>query len=435
MSLAEPSDPGPPDATAPQPVAPPGPLMSRDFTLLWMGQTVSQLGNQAFSIAMVFWTMKATGSASLMGLLLTLSTLPGVLLGPFGGTFADRHSRIRIAVLCDVLAGIAVVAPAAVLWLRPQATSLVIALLFVVAIVLGVIRAFFLPAIAAAIPELVPRERLAAANSLNQLSVQGSMFLGQAAGGILYTLLGPPLLFLVDGLSYLFAAGCEGLIPRDRPSAREIPADGHPFRHFVRETVEGFRYVWGRTGMRDFMLLVSLVNFLAMPIIVLFPFYVDRYLKAGAQWYGFLTAAISVGTVAGFVLAGTLKLQGPARARGILAAMILYPAFFSALAVVRIPAVAMVVVFLGGTTVGLINVYLATMIQSSTPTELRGRVMGLLGTLSGGLMPLGLALGGVVGDLTDKNVPLVVLLCCGLALATTLLLGFRRECREFLANG
>lgn len=435
MSLAEPSDPVPPDAAVPQLAARPGPLMNRDFTLLWMGQTVSQLGNQAFSIAMVFWTMKATGSASLMGLLMTLSALPGVLLGPFGGTFADRHSRIRIAVVSDVLAGIAVVALAVVLWLRPQATSLVIALLFVVAILLGVIRAFFLPAITAAIPDLVPRERLAAANSLNQLSVQSSAFLGQAAGGVLYTLLGPPLLFLLDGLSYLFAAGCEGLIPRDQPRARETAADGHPFRHFVRETVEGFRYVWSRTGMRDFMLLASLVNFLSMPIVVLFPFYVDLYLKAGAQWYGFLTAAISIGTVAGFILAGTLKLQGPARARGILAAMILYPTFFSALAVVRTPAVALVVVFLGGMTVGLINVYLATMIQGSTPTELRGRVMGLLGTLSGGLVPLGMALGGVVGDLTGKNVPLVVLLCCGLALATTLLLGFRRECREFLANG
>ena len=428
MSLAEQS---------PQAAADPAPglLGNRNFLLLWSGQTVSQLGNQAFGIAMVFWLMKTTGSASLMGLIMTLSTLPGVLLGPFGGTFADRHSRIRIAIVCDVLSGMAVIALAAALWLRPQAVGLIVGLLFVIAVLLGIIRSFFGPAVGAAIPDLVSREQLAAANSLNQFAVQASVFFGQAAGGVLYALVGAPLLFLIDGISYLFAAGCASFIPRDRPRPREkAREDVRPFRQFVHETVEGFRYVWAQTGMRDFLVVVSLVNFLAMPVTVLFPFYVDLYLKAGPQWFGFLTAAISVGAVVGFLLAGTLKLKGRARASGILTAMLLYPACFSAMAVVRSPWIAMIVVFAGGVTVGLINVYLATMIQASTPTELRGRVMGLLGTLSGGLVPLGLAVGGVVGDLTGKNVPLVVVACCSIALVVTLLLGFRRPCREFLAS-
>jgi hypothetical protein len=60
--------------------------------------------------------------------------------------------------------------------------------------------------------------------------------------------------------------------------------------------------------------------------------------------------------------------------------------------------------------------------------------MGFLGTLSGGLMPLGMALGGVAGDLTDKNVPLIIGVCAALILLVTLVLGFRRPCREFLAS-
>ena len=73
----------------------PGKLLNRNFVLLWGGQAVSQLGNQAYSLAMMFWLMEKTGSASIMGLVLTVSNLPALLLSPLGGTFADRHSRIR----------------------------------------------------------------------------------------------------------------------------------------------------------------------------------------------------------------------------------------------------------------------------------------------------------------------------------------------------
>jgi MFS family permease len=419
--------------------APPAPLLrNRNFFLLWIGQTVSQLGNQAYAIAMMFWLMERTGSATLMGGLMTASTLPGVFLGPFGGTFADRHSRIRTAIVCDLLAGLGIGVLAVALW-RDQASRLPLQLLtglfFAVAVLIGVIRSFFQPAIAAAIPDLVPKERLAAANSLNQFSIQGTVFVGQAAGGVLFGWLGAPLLFLVDALSYFFAAGAEALIPRDERRRAEAPSNVHPFRHFLHETAEGFRWVWAQRGMREFLFGVSLINFLAMPTTVLFPFYVKIYLNRGPQWYGFLLAAISVGAVVGFILAGTLRLSGAARARGVLTAMVLYPLCFGLLAFIRVPQLAVVALLAGGATVGFINVYLITLIQAGTPSEVRGRVMGLLGTLSGGLIPLGMALGGVVGDLTHKNVPLILLVSAGLGLLITLGMGASRTCREFLANG
>lgn len=414
-------------------------LWNRNFVLLWQGQTISQFGNLAFSFAMMLWLKDATGSASLMGLMMFASLLPGILLGPFGGTFADRHSRIRIALVCDLLSGAAVLGLAFAMFdprvvdLQPGAVRFAIGLLFTVSVVTGILRAFFTPALSAAIPDLVPRESIPAANSLNQFSVQGSTLLGQAIGGLLYQVLGAPLLFLIDGVSFLYAGVCASLIRL--PSREPKPASARPFREFLKETADGFRYLWRQPGLRDFIGVASVVNFFGMPIAVLLPFYVELYLKADDKWYGFLTACIGAGSVAGFILAGTLQLTGRARQKGIVTAMVLAPVFFGLLALVTNTWLALALVFLGGASLGVINVYLMSMIQMATPDEVRGRVMGVVMTLSGGLMPIGMALGGVVGDLTGKNIPLVYSVCGGAALLATLVGAARRDLREFLATG
>jgi len=412
-------------------------LLNRNFVLLWAGQTISQLGNQAYALAVSFWLMEKTGSASLMGLLMTVSNLPGVVLAPFGGTFADRHSRIRIIIVCDLLAGISVLVLTAAAFLLPDRVHLLVSLLFGVAVLLGVNRSFFVPAIAACIPDLVAKPQLAAANSINQFSVQTAVFVGQATGGVLYRLIGAPMLFLIDGLSF-FVSAVSALFIRlpEKPRERAAAKTGREaFRSFMRDTGEGFQYVWANRGLRNFVLSMSVVNLLLMPVVVLLPFYVRLFLHKDAAWFGFLMAAISVGAVVGFLMAGSLKLQGHARARGILAGLIVLPLVFGTIGFLRVPAVALAGAFLAGAALGFINVQFAALVQGSTPRELRGRVLGLLNTMTGGLVPIGMALGGFAGDLTNKNVPLVYAVCGALAIVVVLLTTSRRESREYLANG
>jgi MFS transporter, DHA3 family, macrolide efflux protein len=414
-----------------------GPLLNRNFVLLWIGQSTSQLGNQAYNLAMMFWLMEKTGSASLMGLVMTCSNLPALLLSPLGGTFADRHSRIRILIVCDLLAGCALLGLASAVWLVPDNVRFLIGCLFVVSTSLGLVQAFFMPAVTSSIPDLVPTDKLAGANSLNQLSIQAAIFVGQATGGILYRLVGAPVLFMIDGLSYFVSAVSAMFIRLPERTRERKPAKSgrEAFGEFLDELKEGFRYVWKLKGFRNFLGAASLMNFLTMPIVVLFPFFVRIYLGKGAAWYGFLMAAVSIGTVCGFLLSSVLRLKGPPRAWSVIAGMLMVPLLYGTLSFLRSPAAALAGAFGVGAALGLVNVALLTMAQLSTPPEMRGRVMGLVATLSGGLIPFGMALGGFVGDLTGKNIPLVYSVCGALTVVVILSTCLRPDTREYLAWG
>jgi len=409
-------------------------LWNRNFSLLWQGQAISLLGNRAYSVAVMFWTMERTASASLVGLLMAAAIVPGVLLAPLGGTFADRHARVRILIGCDLGAGMAVLALAFLLRFDPPVRVVLVGL-FSVAILGGILRSFLIPAVQASIPEIVPRERLASANSLNQFAVQMSLFVGQAAGGVLYQRCGAFLLLLFDGLSFLFAAGSSSLInlPQGAP-ASELQGAGRGLRDFLGHTRSGVRYVLALRGLRNFIFIASQLNFFFTPVLVLLPFYVRNQLCASADWYGYLLAGLSAGTVAGFLLAGTLRLQGRLRASTLLGCLVLGPGLSGLLGVVHMPILAVGLTFLIGTCFGMVNVYMITLLQASTPNEMRGRVLGFVTTLAAGLMPLGMALSGWIGDLAHKNVSLIFGTAGTCSGAFALLLSMDQKSRAFLGQ-
>jgi DHA3 family macrolide efflux protein-like MFS transporter len=431
-------DPGSPLTDPPAPVAAGAPpraagLVNRNFILVWQGQMVSQLGNQAFAVAMMFWLLQATGSASLMGLLMTCSLLPGVLLGPFGGALADRLPRLRIVIGSDLINGVVMLALALTLY-RTGRPAVIVPMLCVVAVVNGVIRAVFVPALNAVIPDLVPASRLPLANSLNQFSIQAFTIVGQGVGGVIYALLGAPLLFLINAFSFLFSAGCSSFV--DPVLTRHEGAGdlATAVRRFRRDIAEGFAFVRKTPGLLGFMLIAAGYNFFIMPIFVLLPFYVQNYLHEGPEGFGFLLAGVSVGAVLGFVAAGMLRLEGRTRSWFVAGLLLLAPAPFVAISLATSEPVALVLAAAIGAANAMISIYSLSILQATTPPELRGRVVGLLGTVTGALTPIGLVLGGVLGDLSGKNVPLVYG-GCGVAALLTSSFVLRRRVRDFLASG
>nr|MBN2277419.1 MFS transporter [candidate division Zixibacteria bacterium] len=408
-------------------------LLNRNFFLLWQGQLVSQLGNQVHGIAMMFWLKHATGSAGLMGTLMMLSMLPGVLLGPIGGTVADNFSRRKIIIASDIICGLAVLSLAGLLLCSPENISLAVVWLFVAGILVGTVSAFFRPAITAAIPDLVPTDKVAAANSMNQSSFQISSLLGQGAGGVLYRVLGAPVLFLIDGLTYLFSAISEMfiIIPQNIPE--KTPGFKPIMRKFLTDTAVGFDYVWRNRGMKTVFLTAAVLNFLISPVVVLLPFYVEDHLKTTSDWFGFMIAALGAGSLIGYALAGMLKIAGKTRSLLLILFLILLSLDFALLGISGNRFFSLLLFLIMGIMTGVININIITVLQVMTPGEIRGRVFGLLGTITGGLMPIGMGLAGAVSEILDNNIPLIFIIC-GLAMAgVNIVMAFDKHFREFLA--
>jgi MFS transporter, DHA3 family, macrolide efflux protein len=409
-------------------------LLNRDFLLLWQGQLISMLGSQAFSVAMIFWIKRQTDSASLLGLGMLSQWVPAILLGPFGGTVADRISRRLILILADLVRGAAAIALAALVLLEPGRSGTILLWLLILSAIMGVGDAFFRPAISASIPDLVPESEVARANSANRLTLDISTFLGQGSGGVLFRVIGPGVLFLVDGVSYIISAISEAFVRFPPPPAvpqtagwREAGAT------YWRELKAGLRYVATRRGLRYILFLSPLDSFFAITIVVLLPFFIEDFLHVKPDWYGFLIAAFGAGSFLGSITAGATNLTGRRRAWAYLACALGVGPLAVAFGFVRSPWPAMGLLFAAGLLMSFNTIYVLSLAQITTPAEMRGRVLGLFETLGLSTMPVAAGTAGIVADLLHRNIPLVYW-GCGVGLAAIALVQIvKPEVREILA--
>jgi MFS transporter, DHA3 family, macrolide efflux protein len=298
----------------------------------------------------------------------------------------------------------------------------------------GIVGSFFGPALAATIPDLVPRNKVTAANSLGQLSLQGSLFIGQAIGGWLYQSVGAVVLFLFNGFSFLYSSASEVFvrIPQTIP---ERQGDWRAqFRSFGRDIAEGFRYVLGKPGLRELLYASAALAFFTAPILVLMPFYVEDTLGATPAWYGFLLSGYAVGTMLGYILAGVLRLKAGARGLLMMIIAVLVPLGFVGLGLAQSTGVALAVMVVGGLASGYITVNITTLIQATTPSEIRGRVVGLLAALSTALTPIGSGVAGIAADLVNQNIPLIFIASGVLAAGIVLLLTANPSYRAIMST-
>jgi len=363
-------------------------LWNANFVLLWQGQLVSAIGDVAYEIALGFWILAVTGSTGLMGTLMASSMIPRVLVTPLAGVWVDRGNRKALMVGMDTVRGVAVVLVAVAAltgWIQ-------VWMVFAAGIVIGLAAAFFNPTILSIIPDIVPRERLVQGNSFFSMIRAGSGILGNSLGGLLYALLGAPLMFLANGLSYLFSAGTELFI--------RVPRVEHagPRANFFGDFKAGVRFVWASTGLRSLMLVAAVLNFFAMIGIVLILPLFQRTEGLGPVRFGIIMAVFTGAMLLGMAFTAAVKISDRWRYPMFLLGMAVTSLAFALVPVWAVFPLMIALAAVGGFFNAIVNVLIQSIVQLSTPQAMRGKVMGFLEALTGGLMPIGMAVGGLLGE-------------------------------------
>jgi MFS transporter, DHA3 family, macrolide efflux protein len=388
-----------------------------NLILLLQGRAASQIGTAIAQVAILFWVLETTRSATAMGLIAMAGAVPAVFLGIVGGVYADRWRKKWIIVGCDVVAGLAFLA-VFVVFLRYEASSptIVLIALAVSGLVTGTVGTLFGPAFQAAIPMVVGPHRLHQANSLFGVVASLAQVLGQGIGGILYRVLGAPIVVLFNGIGLLLSAATELLLrlPEQRKPASAVASR----LSFRSELMTGLRYVARERGLCVLYVLFAIWLFLTAPNIILLPILVSEFHQSAADWLGYILASLGVGNLLGAAVLTAVRIDGPARLVWFTAAGIYIGSGLVLLGQTESSAAAAMLAFAIGMAMPVINVVTATIIQSSTPIELIGRVSSVGATIMALSLPVGYVFWGAVIDATGRNAPVILGLNGALLAAT-----------------
>jgi MFS family permease len=362
-------------------------LSYRNYRLFFTGQIISLVGTWMQSVAQAWLVYRLTGSSLLLGVVGFASQIPVFLLSPVGGVVADHYRRHRIVVttqssamaLAFTLAGITLLGHIRV-WQ-----------IIVLALLLGVVNAFDVPARQAFVVEMVEPVDLINAIALNSSMVNSARILGPAIAGVLVAAIGEGWCFFANAISYIAVIACLLLMVLAPGERLSRAASG------FESIKEGFEFVWSTGPIRALLLLLGLVSLTGMPYTVLMPIFAGTVLHHGAQGLGWLMGASGIGALAGtLTLAARKGIRGLGRwvtyaAIGFGGSMIVFSFSRSFLL-----SVALLVPV--GFSMMLEMASSNTLIQTMVPDALRGRVMSFYSMMLMGMSPFGALIAGAMAN-------------------------------------
>jgi MFS family permease len=394
-----------------------GLLRQRNFRLLWIGETVNQLGSAMALIGVPLLAVVFLHATSFeVGVLTAAEYLPWLVIGLPAGAWVDRLPSRPVMIVCDVISA-ALYASIPVAY---TAHVLTVGQLVAVQLLAGAVSVVFTTAYQVNLPSLVKDEELAEGNAKLQASASAASLGGRGLSGIVTQAVGATASVIVNAASFLVSAACLLAIRAPEPRKSAPPQRAR----LRRDVIEGMRLVFRDPYLRPMTLAGALANFALDGYAAIVVVFLVRVVGVSAGLVGLLLAIPGVGGLLGALVARRLVAR-LGTGRGLLVGVVgSLPAALLVPLTDPGPRLAFFVigVLVAGTGVGIFNVILATFRQTYCPRTMIGRVTATMRFLSLGTAPVGAFVGGVLATwLHPRNalwVMMVILAACGTLLLT-----------------
>lgn len=376
-----------PPMTSPHPD--PGPGWERRFWAIFSGQALSLVGSALTQFVLIWWITDTTGSASALATAGMAALLPQALLGPLGGTLADRYSRRVLMIAADTISALCMLA-LITLFLTERVELWHV---YVMMFIRSAMQAFQSPAASASTAMLVPASFLPRAAGLNQ-TLMGIMTIAAAPLGALAIGVMP----LGLALSIDVATALLGILPLLLFRIPQINRPAEQQTSMWTEFREGVHLVWRHPGLRRLYGLLGAIVLAIMPAFTMVPLLVKNHFGGGAG-----DVALMEGLTGGGMILGGLLIAAVAPKRPMPWILLGFAASCLTLALTAwAPSgmfwLAVAWWAVSGLTFIMGNAPLTALLQTTVPNQLQGRALSLLSTIMGLAGPVGLAIAGPLGE-------------------------------------
>jgi MFS family permease len=352
-----------------------------------------------------------TGSKILLGVIAAAGTAPMIVFSFWGGSIADRMPKRSILVVTQACAMCLAFTEAFLVWTHlVQPWQIVVLATFG-----GIIMAFDMPARQSFVMEMTSREDLMNAISLNSTVFNGARLIGPSLAGIIMASRGMAACFFIDGLSFL--AVIAGLLMMNPPRMPAAVRSGSALRH----ALGGLAYVRKNRRLFTLFSLFSIVGVFGWSYGVLMPAYARDVLHVNEAGYGALLSASGLGAMFGALVNAGVG-QAMPRRPAVFGGVWLFGSMLLLFSITRVYVLALAFLAIGSFGMMIFMATCNTLVQTSAPDEMRGRVMGVWALIFGGMIPIGSLWAGTLAKLigTPATIGSGAVICVLAALVTWL---------------